>query len=70
MLLRGGRREALLLAALEEFEPVDPLEFEVSGVVVEGSLDPDGEGVSRPERFSVPDISSIMVGSIMVKSSS
>ena len=60
VLLRGGRREALLAALLEPlFEPL-----EVFGVVEDGSIDADGEGVSLTDRLS--DMSSNMIDSLIV----
>ena len=63
MLLRGGRREALFDPA-PEFEPA---EFEVLGVIDDGSCEPEGEGVSLMDTLS--GMSSMIADSLIMAES-
>lgn len=60
MLLRGGRREALL-----EDPFADPFEFVASGVMDDESFNASGDGVSFIERLSA-DMSSMIAESLIV----
>ena len=60
MLLRGGRREALL-----EDPFAEPFEFDASGVTDDASFSASGDGVSFIDRLSA-DISSMIAESLMM----